>query len=256
MKKLEHNKENFRLLAFIISNATSGSMFTKLLKDAGWTAESTASQEWQLAKKSKEDYLFDEFVKIAEQGRMDILDFIVEKITKKDQIYFKVGEKGYKFPREALANLKKKLGKELVLPKKKNTKLFVERKFHASVAFASKRLFCDGHYSQAIFETCKLINKRVQELSGSTADGKALMFEAFNSASDPKLKLNALADQSDKDEQEDFMHIFAGVMHGIRNPKGHEIINLKDPYKALEYLSLISLLFRRLDDAKKSNQTI
>ena len=250
MKKIEYNKENFRLLAFIVSNATSGSMFMKLLKDAGWTPESTSSQEWQLAKKSKEDYLFDEFVKIAEQGRTDILDFIVEKITKKDPIYFKAGEKGYKFPRESLANLKKKLGKELILPKKKNTKLFTERKLHASIAFTGKRLFCDGHYSQAIFEACKLLNKRVQELSGSTTDGKALMFEAFNSGSDPKLKFNAFVDQSDKDEQEGFMHIFAGVMHGIRNPKGHEIVNLKDPYRALEYLSLISLLFRRLDDAK------
>lgn len=250
MKKLEHSKENFRLMAFIISNATSGSLFTKLLKDAGWTPESTASQEWQLAKKSKEDYLFDEFVKVAEQGRSDILDFIVEKTTTKDSIYFKVGEKGYKFPREALANLKKKLGREITLPKKKNTKLFTERKLHASISFASKRLFCDGHYSQAIFEACKLLNKRVQELSGSTADGKALMFEAFNSAGEPKLKLNALSDQSDRDEQEGFMHIFAGVMHGIRNPKGHEIVDIKDPNDALEYLSLISLLFRRLDDAK------
>ena len=250
MKKLEYVKENLRLLAFILSKATSGSLFTKLLKDAGWTPESTASQEWQLAKKSKEDYLFDEFVKIAEQGRTDMLDFVVEKIIKKDQIYFKVGNKDYRFPKEALQNLKKKLGKELVLPKKKNTKLFTERKLHASVAFAGKRLFCDGHYSQAIFEVCKLLNKRVQELSGSSLDGKALMFEAFNSASIPKLKFNAYADQSDRDEQEGFMHIFAGVMHGIRNPKGHEIINLKDPYKALEYLSLMSLLFRRLDEVK------
>ncbi len=251
MKKLEQNKENLRLLAFIISNATSGSMFTKLLKDAGWTPESTASQEWQLAKKSKEDYLFDEFIKIAEQGRIGILDLIVEKVTKRSPVYFKVGEKGYNFPREALVSLKQKLGKEIIVPKKKNTQLFTERKLHASIAFVSKRLFCDSYYSQAIFESCKLLNKRVQELSGSTADGKALMFEAFNSANNPKVKLNAFSDQSERDEQEGFMHIFAGVMHGIRNPKGHEIINIKDPYRALEYLSLLSLLFRRLDDAKK-----
>lgn len=246
--KLEYNKENFRLLSFLISNATSGSMFTKLLKDAGWTPESTASQEWQLAKKSKDDYLFDEFVKIAEQGRTDIIDFIVDKISKKDKIYFKTGEKGYKFPKEAFGNLKKKLGKEVFLPKKKNEKLFIERKMHPSIVFVSKRLFCDGYYSQAIFESCKLLNKRVQKLSGSTSDGKALMFEVFNITNNPKLKFNAFANQSDKDEQEGFMHIFAGVMHGIRNPKGHEIINLKDPYKALEYLSMISLLFRKLDE--------
>lgn len=251
MKKLEYVKENLRLLAFILSKASSGSLFTKLLKDAGWTPESTASKEWQVSKKSKEEYLFDEFVKIAEQGRIDILDFIVDKTIKKDSIYFKISEKGYRFPRDSFADLKKKLGKELILPKKKNAKLFIERKLHASTIFASKRLFCDGHYSQAIFEACKLLNKRVQELTGSSVDGKALMFEAFANTGNPKLKLNTLADQSDKDEQEGFMHIFAGVIQGIRNPKGHEIINLKEPYKALEYLSILSLLFRKLDEAQK-----
>lgn len=249
MKRLEYVKENLRLLAFILSKASSGSLFTKLLKDAGWTPESTASKEWQISKKSKEEYLFDEFVKIAEQGRTDILDFVVEKTIKKDSIYFKISEKGYKFPREAFVNLKEKLGKAVVLPKKKNVKLFVEHKLHESVTFASKRLFCDRHYSQAIFESCKLLNKRVQELSGSNEDGKALMFEAFNS-SNPKIKLNAQANQSNRDEQEGFMHIFAGVMQGIRNPKGHEIVSLKDPYRTLEYLSILSLLFRKLDDAK------
>lgn len=250
MKRLEYTKENFRLLAFIISNAASGSLFMKLIKDAGWTPEATASQEWQLAKKSKEDYLFDEFVKIAEQGRVDILDFVIEKTAKKDVIYFKVGEKGYKFPREAMADLKKKMGKESILPKKKNVKLFDERKFHASVIFASKRLFCDGYYSQAIFESCKLLNKRVQELSSSMADGKSLMLSVF-SPSAPKIRINTLANQSDRDEQEGFMHIFAGVMQGVRNPKGHEIVDLKEPFRALEYLSLISLLFKKLDDANK-----
>ena len=249
MKKIDYNKENFRLISFIISNATSGSLFTKLLKDAGWTPESTASQEWQLAKKSKEDYLFDEFVKIAEQGRNDILDFVVDKIIKKDAIYFKVNDKAYKFPKDSLISLKKKVGKEVVVLKKKNLKIFNERKLHNSVVYVSKKLFSDSYYSQSIFEACKLLNKRVQELSGLTMDGKRLMLDAF-SVHDPKLKLADLSEQSGKDEQEGFMHIFAGVMHGIRNPKGHEIINLRDPYRALEYLSIISLLFRKLDERK------
>lgn len=251
MKKLEYVKANLRLLAFILSKATSGSLFTKLLKDAGWTPESTASKEWQVSKKSKEEYLFDEFIKIAEQGRVDILDFIVDKTIKKDSIYFKISEKGYKFPRDPFSDLKRKLGKEMVMPKKKNAKMIAERKLHNSVVFAGKKLFCDSHYSQAIFEVCKLLNKRVQELSGSTLDGKKLMLEVF-SVNNPKLQFNSLSNQSDKDEQEGFMHIFAGVMHGIRNPKGHDIINLKDQYKALEYLSALSLLFRKLDDAQSN----
>lgn len=249
MKSFEYTKENLRLLASIISDATSGTLFTKLLKDSGWTPESTSSQEWQLAKKSKEDYLFDEFIKIAEQGRFDILDFVIEKTLKKSDIYFKKGEKGYRFPSNSFSELKKKVGKEKIEPKKKNLKLFNDHKFHQSVIFTSKKLFSDGYYSQSIFESCKLLNKRVQELSGLSKDGKSLMLEAL-SVNSPLLKLNDNVTQTDKDEQEGFMHIFAGVMHGIRNPKGHEIINLKDPYRALEYLSILSLLFRKLDEIK------
>ncbi|MBU0975278.1 MAG: TIGR02391 family protein [Patescibacteria group bacterium] len=250
MKKLEYSKENLRLLAFIISKATSGSQFTKLLKDSGWTPECTASEEWQLAKKSKEEYLFDEFVKIGEQGRFDILDYVTEKTIKKDAIYFKISEKEYKFPRQPFANLKKKLHIVKAPRRTTNIPMFNERKFHKSVVFSAKKLFGDGHYSQSIFEACKSLNKRVQKLSGLEKDGKSLMGKVFN-LSNPKIKLNKLRNLSDKDEQEGFMHIFMGVMQGIRNPKGHELINLRDKHKALEYLSVLSLLFRRLDNTCK-----
>ena len=39
MKRLDYTKENLRLLASIISDATSGSLFTKLLVDGGWTPD-------------------------------------------------------------------------------------------------------------------------------------------------------------------------------------------------------------------------
>jgi uncharacterized protein (TIGR02391 family) len=249
MKRLEFTKENLRLVAFVISKATSGPLFTKLLKDSGWTPESTASQEWQLSKKSKASYLFDEFVKIAEQGRTEILDFVVEKTMEKNSMYFKIGKKGYTFSREPFSDLRKKIGNKQLLPQKKNVKLYTERKLHPSISFVSKKLFLDGYYSQSIFEACKLINKRVQDLSKSSLDGKALMLDVF-SANNPKLKFNEIVDKSGKDEQGGFMHLFAGLMHGIRNPKGHDIVNLKDPYRALEYLGFISLLFRKLDELK------
>lgn len=135
--------------------------------------------------------------------------------------------------------------KKLYSPRNRE-ELFNDRKFHRMVVSSGKKLFTNKHYSQAIFEACKLLNKKVQGLSGSSLDGKQLMLTVF-SVNNPKLKLNSLQTQSDKDEQEGFMHIFAGIIQGIRNPKGHEIINLKDPHRALEYLGFISLLFRRLD---------
>lgn len=91
--------------------------------------------------------------------------------------------------------------------------------------------------------------KRFRVLSNLSLDGKQLMLSAF-SVCNPKLKFNQLQNQSDKDEQEGFMHIFAGLMQGIRNPKGHEIVNFNDPYRALEHLGFISLLFRKLDELK------
>lgn len=248
MKKLEYKKENLRLLAFLVSKATSGPLSTKLLKDAGWTPASTASQEWQLSKKSKEEYLFEQLMIVAEQGRFDVLNYLVDKALKKDGIYFKKGDRQYSFPVQQFAELKRKMKVE-EQTQKKVIKLFDERKLHNSVVFASRDLFSGGHYSQAIFEACKLLNKRVQEMSKLDLDGKKLMLDAF-SVNQPRLKFNDNRSQSDKDEQEGFMHIFAGVMHGIRNPKGHEIVNLKDSMRALEYLSLLSLLFRKLDELK------
>ncbi|KND47712.1 MAG: putative protein Ymh [Parcubacteria bacterium C7867-006] len=249
MKKFEYNKENLRLIAFIIASASSGTLFTKLLQDSGWNVVSTASEEYRKSGKSKEDYLFDQFNKIAEEGRIDVLEFIIDKTLSKSSVYFKKGDKDYKFPRDSFGELKKKVGKKEKSDKKKNSKLFDDRKLHGSVGFASKDLFVSEFYSQSIFEACKLLNKRVQELSKSTKDGKSLMLDVF-SVNNPILKISDNQSQSDKDEQEGFMHLFAGVMHGIRNPKGHELINLIDPLRTLEYLSFISLLFRKLDELK------
>lgn len=75
------------------------------------------------------------------------------------------------------------------------------------------------------------------------------MLEIF-SVNNPVLKISDNITQTDKDEQEGFMHLFAGTIQGIRNPKGHDLIDLKDPYRSLEYLGFISLLFRKLDELK------
>jgi uncharacterized protein (TIGR02391 family) len=248
MKKLEFKKENLRLLASIIADATSGSMFTRLLTDAGWSLEMTKSLPYQEAGKNKEDYLFDEFQKIGSLGRPDILDYIVGKTVSKSTVYFKTGTKGYKFTRDQFASLKKKLKIDREVKSKANEKAFDERKFHKSVVFVSKGLFVDGHYSQSIFEACKLLNKRVQEKSNLSEDGKALMLKAF-SPNRPLIKLSNASSRSETDEQEGFMHIFAGVVQGIRNPKGHDLIIQKDKIRTLEYLSLVSILFRRLDES-------
>jgi len=130
---------------------------------------------------------------------------------------------------------------------------------HPKVKEVSESLFKDGHYAQAIFEAFKAVNNYVKDKSGrNDLDGKSLMDQVFSFAErdgkitkKPTLQLNDLQTDTDKDEQRGFQFLFGGAMMGIRNPKAHDRVIQKDPFKTFEYLSFASLLFKRLDECKK-----
>lgn len=65
------------------------------------------------------------------------------------------------------------------------------------------------------------------------------------------LAFNNLADQTQLDEQEGMMHLFEGAVLGIRNPGGHSFPEGTEQ-RAIEYISLLSLLAYRVQEAKKS----
>lgn len=109
-------------------------------------------------------------------------------------------------------------------------------------------LYRSGHYSQAIFESCKVVLNDLKVVSGITnKDGKKLV-EASLLGENPLVKLNSLQTDSDRDEQNGFALLFSGMALGIRNPKGHDIVRQSDKNRALQYLSFISLLQDRLDE--------
>ena len=64
------------------------------------------------------------------------------------------------------------------------------------------------------------------------------------------LAFNDLADQTDQDEQEGMMHLFEGAVQAIRNPGGHDFPEGPEQ-RAIEYISFLSLLAYRLQDAKR-----
>lgn len=131
-----------------------------------------------------------------------------------------------------------------------NISFFDGMHFHPRVVKVSRSLFESAHYSQAIFEAFKCVNNYVKSRTRRTEDGRDLMAKVFNE-NNPVLKLNALSTQSDKDEQEGFKFLFMGAMVGIRNPKAHEDVIQQDSQRTLEYLSLASLLMRRIDESRK-----
>lgn len=117
---------------------------------------------------------------------------------------------------------------------------------------AIRKLFADGHYARAVEGAFKCLNNAVKKKSGLTSkDGAALMKEAF-SANFPVLKLNNFLSDSEKNEQQGYMEMFAGTMTGIRNPRAHEHELDDEPEVALEMLVLANHLMRKLDDSALS----
>jgi uncharacterized protein (TIGR02391 family) len=93
----------------------------------------------------------------------------------------------------------------------------------------------------------------VKERSGlHDLDGAALMRTAFSKAN-PVLAFNDLSDQTDLDEQEGMMHLFEGAVLGIRNPGGHTFPEGSEQ-RAMEYISLLSLLAYRVQEAQRQRR--
>jgi uncharacterized protein (TIGR02391 family) len=121
---------------------------------------------------------------------------------------------------------------------------------HPVVAECARPYLASGHNASAVAEAVKLLVPRVRELSGlHDEDGQSLMGHAFGGES-PRVPLNTLTTPSDRDEQDGFKLIFMGTMTGVRNPKAHALLEPLGQDRALDYLGLVSLLMRRLDDAQ------
>jgi uncharacterized protein (TIGR02391 family) len=128
---------------------------------------------------------------------------------------------------------------------------FDARKFHPEVVAHSRDLFLKGHYFHAVFEAAKAYNAAVKMKSGLTElDGQALMNKVFSSQK-PIIRITRCNTETEKNIQDGYRFIAAGLMSAVRNPTAHEPamsfpIGRED---ALDILSLISYLFRWLDKA-------
>lgn len=125
---------------------------------------------------------------------------------------------------------------------------------HPRIADVAADLFEDGYHWEAVFAASKALVNFVKERSGQhQLDGTGLVRTVF-SRNNPILAFNDLQDQTDTDEQEGMMHLFEGAVLGIRNPGGHSFPEGPEQ-RAAEYLSLLSLLAYRTQEAKRRKPT-
>lgn len=124
-------------------------------------------------------------------------------------------------------------------------------KIHSDIKKVSKELFNDRYYTESVFSAFKEVNNQVKNIIknkiGEELDGKALMFRAFN-LNNPLIKLSNCLTETEKNIQEGYMHIFAGSIQGIRNPKAHENIKI-DENRAIHFIYLASLLMYKINES-------
>lgn len=124
---------------------------------------------------------------------------------------------------------------------------------HPTIISVSQSRFNSGWYADAVEAAFKEINTRVKEMyqqkKGIIKDGVELMYSAF-SAKNPILQFAPTSYYSEFDVQEGYMHMFAGAMQGIRNPKAHanETIDKEDAFRKLAFASM---LMYKLDTVTK-----
>jgi uncharacterized protein (TIGR02391 family) len=130
------------------------------------------------------------------------------------------------------------------------TTYFDRLNLHPRIRDVARDLFMDGHSWEAVFAASKALINYIKERSGRLdLDGPSLVRTVF-SKNAPLLAFNDLADQTDQDEQEGMMHLFEGTVQAIRNPGGHSFPEGPDQ-RAIEYISLLSLLAFRVQGAKR-----
>ena len=85
-------------------------------------------------------------------------------------------------------------------------------------------------------------------MSGVQADGAALVDRVF-SIDRPLLALNSLTSETERSQHKGFAALLKGCFAAVRNPLAHEPkILWEGEDDAADYLSLVSLLHRKLDD--------
>lgn len=131
-------------------------------------------------------------------------------------------------------------------------KILIDRNMHPDVLLYCKAELLVDNYFHAVFEATKSIAEKIRIKTNLTSDGSELVDQAFSyKGKIPFLALNNLTTESYQSEQKGFMHLLKGIFGTFRNTTAHapKITWKIDEKDALDILSMISLIHRKLDNA-------
>lgn len=129
------------------------------------------------------------------------------------------------------------------------------RGVHPDVLTFCKAELLQHNYFHAVLEAAKSVANRIRRLSGLTSDGAELATQAFGlgRSGTPVLAISPLVTETEKGEQRGFTNLLIGLFGTFRNPTAHaeKIYWPITEQDALDILSLVSLVHRKLDSATK-----
>lgn len=129
---------------------------------------------------------------------------------------------------------------------------FQGRRIHPEVLKYCRAELMQDNYFHAVFEASKGLAQRIRDMSGIQGDGATLVDQVF-SIDRPVLAMNSLRTETEKSEHKGFALLLKGCFGAVRNPLAHEPKLLwQGEEDAADYLSLISLLHRKLDDCVRT----
>jgi uncharacterized protein (TIGR02391 family) len=131
------------------------------------------------------------------------------------------------------------------------------RKVHPDIYHFCREELVADNYFHSVFEATKSIAEKIRKKTGLLSDGADLVDEAFTFKNQvPHLALNSLQTESERSEQKGFMNLLKGVFGTFRNTTAHapKIVWKMGEQDALDILSMVSLIHRRLDDAVEARK--
>ena len=122
------------------------------------------------------------------------------------------------------------------------------RAIHPEVTKYCRTELMQDNYFHAVFEASKGLAQRIREMSSADGDGAALVDRVF-AVDNPILALNTLQTETERTDHKGFSMLLKGCFVAVRNPLAHEPkILWEGEEDAADWLTLISLLHRRLDE--------
>ena len=142
---------------------------------------------------------------------------------------------------------------------KRNSSYGLWEYIHPRIVGVSKKLYEDGHYSNAAEDAFIEINDRVKKLfkklnplENKVPDGDAVMTTVF-SVNKPMIQLCDLSTETGINEQKGLMFMLQGAISALRNPKAHSNITIsrEDSFRRIMFASM---LMYKIDEAVSYSQ--